>query len=94
MHTMNGTEEENFVTPGEVLGKASELKPGNGAYFSPEDKKVYASLTGFRSVIPAPAGSHDPVIKWSSVNFADFGLRVRFFCLMVLSAFSLEFICG
>ncbi|KAL8557702.1 hypothetical protein ACS0TY_004975 [Phlomoides rotata] len=57
---MNATEEDNFVTPGEVLGKASELKPGTGAYFSPEDKKVYASLTGFRSVIPPPTGSDDP----------------------------------
>ncbi|KAG8380388.1 hypothetical protein BUALT_Bualt06G0010200 [Buddleja alternifolia] len=57
---MKETEEENFVTPGEVLGKASEFKAGKGAYVSPHDKTVYASLTGFRSITPPPVDSDDP----------------------------------
>ncbi|GFP95741.1 exosome complex component csl4 [Phtheirospermum japonicum] len=52
--------EENFVTPGEVLGKPSELKPGKGAYVSAHDNTVYASLTGFRSLTPPAADSDDP----------------------------------
>ncbi|KAL0317527.1 UNVERIFIED_CONTAM: Exosome complex component CSL4 [Sesamum angustifolium] len=55
-----GGEEEIFVTPGEVLGKATELKAGKGAYVSANDRTVYASLTGFRSLTPAPEGSDDP----------------------------------
>ncbi|KAH7867532.1 hypothetical protein Vadar_034620 [Vaccinium darrowii] len=52
-------EEEELVTPGEVLGKASELKAGRGAYVEPRDNTVYASLTGRRSLIPPPSGSSD-----------------------------------
>jgi len=52
-------EEEELVTPGEVLGKASELKAGRGAYVEPQDNTVYASLTGRRSLIPPPTGSSD-----------------------------------
>ncbi|KAK4385802.1 Exosome complex component CSL4 [Sesamum angolense] len=55
-----GGEEEIFVTPGEVLGKATELKAGKGAYASANDRTVYASLTGFRSLTPPPEGSDDP----------------------------------
>ncbi|KAL0402550.1 UNVERIFIED_CONTAM: Exosome complex component CSL4 [Sesamum latifolium] len=55
-----GGEEEIFVTPGEVLGKATELKAGKGAYVSANDRTVYASLTGFRSITPPPEGSDDP----------------------------------
>ncbi|KAL0313784.1 UNVERIFIED_CONTAM: Exosome complex component CSL4 [Sesamum calycinum] len=55
-----GGEEEVFVTPGEVLGKATELKAGKGAYVSANDRTVYASLTGFRSLTPPPEGSDDP----------------------------------
>lgn len=57
---MKEREEENFVTPGEILGKASELKPGSGAYLSSHDKNIYASLTGFRSLVPPPIDSEDP----------------------------------
>ncbi|KAL7148714.1 hypothetical protein ABFS83_06G197500 [Erythranthe nasuta] len=52
-------EEADFVTPGEVLGKTSELKPGNGAYVSPQDNTVYASLAGIRSLTPPPPESAD-----------------------------------
>ncbi|XP_051119828.1 uncharacterized protein LOC127243716 [Andrographis paniculata] len=51
--------EETLVTPGEVLGKLSELKAGKGAYVSPHDKTVYAALTGFRSIVPPPVDSDD-----------------------------------
>lgn len=39
--------EQEMVTPGEVLGIASEVKPGKGAYQAPHNNTVYASLTGF-----------------------------------------------
>ncbi|EPS72767.1 hypothetical protein M569_01991, partial [Genlisea aurea] len=50
-----------FATPGEVLGKVSEVKAGFGAYVSDHNKTVYASLSGFvvRSP-PPPIESDDP----------------------------------
>ncbi|KAL3654020.1 hypothetical protein CASFOL_003701 [Castilleja foliolosa] len=57
---MKESAEEIFVTPGEVLGKPSELKPGKGAYISAHDNTVYASLTGFRSLTHPAADSDDP----------------------------------
>ncbi|GER51316.1 exosome complex component CSL4 [Striga asiatica] len=57
---MKEREEENFVTPGEVLGKSSELKPGKGAYVSAHDNNVYSSLTGFRSISCPATDSDDP----------------------------------
>ncbi|WMV25814.1 hypothetical protein MTR67_019199 [Solanum verrucosum] len=50
---------QELVTPGQVLGKASQLKAGKGAYVSTENGTVYASLTGFRSLIPPPSDSVD-----------------------------------
>lgn len=85
---MKEREEENLVTPGEVLGKASEFKPGNGAYVSSQDKTVYASVTGFRSLTPAPVDSVDPVIN-SKKPRSDSSL----FCIYI-SFFFCEFICG
>ncbi|XP_073122791.1 uncharacterized protein [Henckelia pumila] len=52
-------EGETFVTPGELLGKAAELRAGRGAYVSTHDKTVYASLTGFISITPALPESND-----------------------------------
>ncbi|KAK4366487.1 hypothetical protein RND71_014367 [Anisodus tanguticus] len=51
--------EGELVTPGQVLGKASQLKAGKGAYVSTENDTVYASLTGFRSLVPPPSDSVD-----------------------------------
>ncbi|GMN25821.1 hypothetical protein TIFTF001_001073 [Ficus carica] len=56
-------EDGEVVTPGEVLGKASDLKPGTGAYVSPHDQTVYASLTGFRRILSPPPDSPDQVTK-------------------------------
>ncbi|XP_075498813.1 uncharacterized protein LOC142537128 isoform X1 [Primulina tabacum] len=50
---------DTFVTPGEILGKAAELRAGRGAYVSAHDKTVYASLTGFISITPALPESSD-----------------------------------
>ncbi|CAN4115223.1 unnamed protein product [Withania somnifera] len=50
---------EEVVTPGQVLGKATELKGGKGTYVSNDNAIVYASLTGFRSLIPPPSDSVD-----------------------------------
>ncbi|KAI4350122.1 hypothetical protein L6164_010635 [Bauhinia variegata] len=48
-------EESVLVTPGEVLGRASDVKTGRGAYVALHNNTVYASLTGFRrSVSPTP----------------------------------------
>lgn len=47
------------VTPGEVLGKSSDLKAGTGAYVSSQDHAVYASLTGFRRILSPPPDAPD-----------------------------------
>ncbi|KAM0010476.1 putative nucleic acid-binding, exosome complex component CSL4 [Helianthus debilis subsp. tardiflorus] len=52
-------EEEEMVTPGEVLGKGTELKEGKGAYLSPHNNTVYAALTGRRSLAPPSPESPD-----------------------------------
>ena len=54
-------EAEELVTPGEVLGKGSQLKAGRGAYLSSQSDTVYASLTGRRSLIPPSPLSSDQV---------------------------------
>jgi exosome complex component CSL4 len=46
--------EKDVVTPGEVLGKASDVKAGRGAYVAPHNNLVYASLTGFRRTVSPP----------------------------------------
>ncbi|CAM8931242.1 unnamed protein product [Rhodiola kirilowii] len=51
--------EAELVTPGEVLGTASEVKPGRGAYVSPNGNTVYASLTGRRTLVLPPTQSPD-----------------------------------
>lgn len=57
--------EQEMVTPGEVLGIASEVKPGKGAYQAPHNNTVYASLTGFRRVISPSPDSTDQVFDLS-----------------------------
>ena len=57
-------EEREIVTPGEILGKAVELKAGKGTYVSADGagvSYVYASLTGRRSLLPPPPDSPDKV---------------------------------
>ncbi|XP_050940260.1 uncharacterized protein LOC103502755 isoform X2 [Cucumis melo] len=56
-----GEKETEFVTPGEILGNFSDFKPGRGAYVA--DNTVYASLSGFRRIIPPPSDSSDLVTK-------------------------------
>ncbi|KAJ9546024.1 hypothetical protein OSB04_025731 [Centaurea solstitialis] len=51
--------EEEMVTPGEILGKASQLKAGRGAYIAPYNNTVYAALTGRRSLLP-PSSPESP----------------------------------
>lgn len=62
-------QEEEMVTPGEVLGKAAEVKPGKGAYLAPyrntEILYVYSSLTGVRRTLSPPADSADQVYCYS-----------------------------
>ncbi|KAD4583959.1 hypothetical protein E3N88_21560 [Mikania micrantha] len=57
--------DEEIVTPGEVLGKGTEVKAGRGAYLSRENNTVYASLTGRRSVVPPSSESTDqrPIVE-------------------------------
>ncbi|RXH82515.1 hypothetical protein DVH24_036856 [Malus domestica] len=52
-------ENSEWVTPGEVLGKASKFKAGRGAYVSPDKLTVYASLTGSRRILSPPSDSPD-----------------------------------
>ena len=66
-------EAEELVTPGEVLGKGSQLKAGRGAYFLPQNGTVYASLTGRRSLIPPSPLSSDQVYSlFFSFSFLGF----------------------
>lgn len=77
-----GKEETEFVSPGEVLGKISDLKAGRGAYVA--NNTVYASLSGFRRIIPPPTASSDLVHSSSSVHcvlcFVVWDLFVCLFC--------------
>ncbi|XP_076894366.1 uncharacterized protein LOC143546618 [Bidens hawaiensis] len=57
--TVTTVAEEQMVTPGEVLGKGTEVKAGRGAYLSRDKNTVYASLTGRRSVVPPSPDSPD-----------------------------------
>ena len=52
------------VTPGEVLGKASQVRAGRGAYVAPHNNLVYASLTGFRRTLSPPPNSPDQVTNF------------------------------
>ncbi|KAK7269119.1 hypothetical protein RIF29_21835 [Crotalaria pallida] len=52
-------EESVMVTPGEVLGIGRELKAGKGTYVASHDDTVYASLTGYRRIIPPAPDSSD-----------------------------------
>ncbi|KAL2325301.1 hypothetical protein Fmac_024359 [Flemingia macrophylla] len=52
-------EEAVVVTPGEVLGTTSDVKAGRGAYAAPHNDTVYASLTGFRRILPPSLDSSD-----------------------------------
>ncbi|KAF5735272.1 hypothetical protein HS088_TW15G00773 [Tripterygium wilfordii] len=58
---MQETDKEVLVTPGEVLGKATQVKAGRGTYVAPHKgtAAVYASLTGFRRTISPPLDSSD-----------------------------------
>jgi len=58
---MEEEKEAVMVTPGEVLGRSSDVKAGRGAYAAPHNNTVYASLTGFRRTIPPPPDSPDKV---------------------------------
>ncbi|KAJ0078843.1 hypothetical protein Patl1_23101 [Pistacia atlantica] len=47
--------QEEMVTPGEVLGKATEVKTGKGTYMAEHNGIAYASLIGLlRTVSPPP----------------------------------------
>lgn len=64
-------EESSLVTPGEILGKASQVKAGKGAYVSPHNNNmskeaeplVYASLTGLTRFLPPTPNSLDQVVS-------------------------------
>ncbi|KAJ3672091.1 hypothetical protein LUZ60_006812 [Juncus effusus] len=50
---------DDIITPGELLGDASQFVAGKGAYVSPNGQHVRASLTGRRKVTPPPSDSSD-----------------------------------
>jgi len=58
---MEEEKETVMVTPGEVLGRSSDVKAGRGAYAALHNNTVYASLTGFRRTIPPPPDCPDQV---------------------------------
>lgn len=69
--------EEEMVTPGEVLGKGSEVKAGKGAYLSHHNNTVYASLTGRRSLSAASPESPDQVIHMYTSTY-----QIIYWCLI------------
>ena len=60
------------VTPGEVLGKASQVRAGRGAYVAPHNNLVYASLTGFRRTLSPPPNSPDQVTNFLTNQLTNF----------------------
>ncbi|KAJ0078842.1 hypothetical protein Patl1_23100 [Pistacia atlantica] len=54
--------QEEMVTPGEVLGKATEVKAGKGTYVAKHNGFVYASLTGLLCTVSPPPESPDQFI--------------------------------
>ncbi|TXG66140.1 hypothetical protein EZV62_007415 [Acer yangbiense] len=48
-----------MVTPGNVVGKATEVKAGKGAYVTKHNGFVYASLTGLLRTLSPPSDSSD-----------------------------------
>ncbi|KAF5204217.1 Exosome complex component csl4 [Thalictrum thalictroides] len=63
--TMEVEREEEVVTPGEELGRSSNLIPGKGAYLAPHNRTVYASITGRRTLIQPSPDSPDqrPIVE-------------------------------
>nr|KYP74517.1 3'-5' exoribonuclease CSL4 isogeny [Cajanus cajan] len=59
---MEEEKEAVMVTPGEVLGRTSDVKAGRGAYAALHNDTVYASLTGFRRTLPPAPDSSDQYI--------------------------------
>ncbi|KAJ6842905.1 exosome complex component CSL4 [Iris pallida] len=51
--------EEDVVTPGEIVGDAADLIAGKGSYLSTNGRKIHASLTGVRRILPPPPSSAD-----------------------------------
>ncbi|VVB10626.1 unnamed protein product [Arabis nemorensis] len=51
---------ELLVTPGDILGDATELKAGKGAYVN--DTTILASLTGLFLLFPNPL-TREPLLK-------------------------------
>ncbi|KAJ0079617.1 hypothetical protein Patl1_23097 [Pistacia atlantica] len=51
--------QEEMVTPGEVLGKATEVEAGKGTYVTKHSGFVYASLTSLLCTVSPPPESPD-----------------------------------
>ncbi|KAL2941248.1 Kinesin-like protein KIF19 [Bienertia sinuspersici] len=55
-------EKQEKVTPGEIIGKSADYKPGKGTYIAANAagvKIIYASLTGYITISPPTADSPD-----------------------------------
>ncbi|KAH9784159.1 S1 motif domain-containing protein [Citrus sinensis] len=76
-------EEMVLVTPGEVLGKATEVKAGKGAYVAKHNGLVYASLTGLLRTLSPPPDSPDQLSgnfledRWARPQLWKFVLSVE-----------------
>lgn len=69
-----------LVTPGDVIGKATEFKAGKGAYVN--DTTIYASLTGTRRIISPLPESLDQVSCFVPSFSSDW-----FFCYIDMAGF-------
>ncbi|KAL9234969.1 hypothetical protein vseg_009777 [Gypsophila vaccaria] len=66
MAVNDGGEEKRIVTPGELLGKASELRTGKGTYVSADVggfSVVYAALTGVISLSSDDSSDKRPIVE-------------------------------
>lgn len=78
---------EEMVTPGEVVGKTSDVKAGRGTYAAVHNNTVYASLTGFRHTIPPATDSPDQVPQYLLIPTPKLGfhfLDSNFIQLLIL----------
>lgn len=65
-----------LVTPGDVIGKATEFKAGKGAYVN--DATIYASLTGTcRIVSPLPESIDQVSSLFQVINSSGTSIRNR-----------------
>jgi len=55
---------EEYMTPGEIVGKSYDYIAGPGTYLNPSNNTIYACAVGLKRVIPAFVNAKDPLLKY------------------------------